>query len=92
MPEVYWLNPDTLRISGTPTGLLNIRDDNIDLQIELAENGLFEPVADIAIYLNRARQLIDQIAVTWIPPPFVQNEPESEPERIEPLAEPDPEP
>ncbi len=91
MQNLYWLHPDTHRVSETPTGLLTLQGDDIEVQIELFENGLIVPVTEVATFLNRAHQLIVYFASIWVVPEQ-SYEPEFEPEHIEPLAEPDPEP
>ena len=80
------MNPDTLRYSVEPTGLLSIGTGGIEVQIEV----LGAVDSDWVSYVNRASQLLESVLVEFAN--STEPEPEIEPGTfIPPAYEPDPE-
>ena len=83
MNSVFWVNPDTLRISdGEMTGLLRFEGENIEVNVEIFGTDIPNT---IQAYVIRATQLLDTFRL--VNPHLV--EPEPEPDYRANLPEPD---
>ena len=84
MNTVYWVDPDTLRISPNGeegTGLLRFEGNGIEVTVELYDT---RP-RTIGPYIQRTIQLFDSF-------PIITNATEPEPEPTSPPGDPEPEP